>query len=356
MMLDGRPAYSLGEIVARLGGELLGTGSIQISQVAPLHKAQPGHISFFTQGKYREQLRQTSAGAVILGENERYATDLPRIVSNNPYTYFAKVSQLLNPMPVAVPGIHPSAIIDPSARISSTVHIGPLVCIGKNVQIGENAILHSGCHLGDNVLVGNNGLFYPRVTVYQDCVIGNRAIIHSGAVIGSDGFGLAMEDGCWLKIPQIGRVVIGDDVEIGANTTIDRGAMDDTVIENGVKLDNQIQIAHNVRIGAHTAMAGCSAIAGSSIIGHHCTIGGAASILGHLEISDYSNISAVSLITKSIPRPGTYTSGMPFSEHRTWLKNAAHLRHLDQMAKKIHELEQKLNNLERGDFEQPEYP
>ncbi|MHB9118633.1 MAG: UDP-3-O-(3-hydroxymyristoyl)glucosamine N-acyltransferase [Burkholderiales bacterium] len=351
MMQDGRPAYFLGEIVSRLGGELVGPSRVQITKVAPLHKAQPGHISFFTQGKYREQLRQTSASAVILGEKERDASDLPRIVSNNPYAYFAKVSQLLNPTPTVVPGIHPSAVIDPSAKISPTAHIGPLVCIGKNVQIGENTILHSGCQLGDNVSVGDSGLFYPQVTVYKDCMIGHRAIVHSGVVIGSDGFGLAMEDGCWLKIPQIGKVLIGDDVEIGANTTIDRGAMDDTVIENGVKLDNQIQIAHNVRIGAHTAMAGCSAVAGSTIVGHHCTIGGAASILGHLEIADYSNISAASLITKSVRQPGTYTSGMPFSEHRTWLRNAAHLRHLDQMAKRIHELEQKLNNPERGDFE-----
>lgn len=349
MMLDGCTAYSLGEIVSRLGGELLGTSSIQITQVASLHKAKQGQISFFTQGKYREELRQTSASAVILGDKERDATDLPRIISSNPYTYFAKVSRLLNPIPEPVPGIHPSAVIDPSAKISATANIGPLVCIGKNVQIGENTVIHSGCYLGDDVFVGNNGLFYPRVTVYQDCEIGNRAIIHSGAVIGSDGFGLAMEDGLWLKIPQIGRVLIGDDVEVGANTTIDRGAMDDTVIENGVKLDNQIQVAHNVHIGAHTAMAGCSAIAGSAIIGHHCTIGGAASILGHLEIADYSNVSAATLITKSIPQSGTYTSGMPFSEHRTWLRNAAHLRHLDQMAKTIHELEEKINYLERGD-------
>jgi UDP-3-O-[3-hydroxymyristoyl] glucosamine N-acyltransferase len=185
------------------------------------------------------------------------------------------------------------------------------------------------------------------VVVYHQCLIGARVIIHSGAVIGADGFGLAREEGRWLKIPQIGRVVIGDDVEIGANTTVDRGALEDTVIEEGVKLDNQIQVAHNVRIGAHSAMAGCVGIAGSARIGRNCTVGGAGMILGHLQITDNVSVSSGTLITKSITKPGSYTSAMPFSTHEQWLKNAAHLRHLDGMAEKIRTLEQKLSELER---------
>jgi UDP-3-O-[3-hydroxymyristoyl] glucosamine N-acyltransferase len=215
------------------------------------------------------------------------------------------------------------------------------------VKIGEHTVIGSGCHLGEGVEVGDESLFYPQVVVYQGCVIGKRAILHSGAVIGADGFGIAKEKGNWIKVPQIGRVLIGDDVEIGANTTVDRGAMDDTIIEDGVKLDNQIQVAHNVRIGAHTAIAGCVGIAGSAKVGKHCTVGGGAVILGHLEIVDRVNISAGTLVTKSIAKEGTYTSVMPFSAHQDWLKNAAHLRHLDKIAEKLSELEKKISELER---------
>lgn len=340
--------YLLGEIVGQLGGELVGDADVVIKQVAPLSIAQAEHISFLANPKYRRQLQSCRAGAVIVHVAERDATNLPRILSDNPYAYFAKVSALLNPPSQAVaPGIHSTAVIDKTAIIPGSATVGAFTFIGKGVKIGEHAVIGVGCHLGDGVEIGDDSQLYPQVVIYHDCLIGKRVILHSGSVVGADGFGLAQEDGRWIKVPQIGRVIIGDDVEIGANTTVDRGALDDTVIEDGVKLDNQIQIAHNVHIGAHTAMAGCVGIAGSARIGRHCTVGGGAVILGHLEIADRVNISAGTLITKTITKPGEYTSVMPFSPHQEWLKNAAHLRHLDKLAKKLNELEKKIAELER---------
>ena len=271
--------YTLGAIVERFGGELIGDADIVVNQVAPLSSALSGHISFLTNLKYRRQLQNCKAGAVILGVAERDTTDLPRILSDNPYAYFAKVSALLNPRNAEAPGIHSTAIVGQTATVPASATIGAFAFVGEGVKIGEHVVIGSGCHLGEGVEIGDNSLLYPQVVVYHGCVVGKRAILHSGAVIGADGFGIAMENGRWIKVPQIGRVVIGDDVEIGANTTVDRGALEDTIIEDGVKLDNQIQVAHNVRIGAHTAMAGCVGIAGSARIGKHCTVGGGAVIL-----------------------------------------------------------------------------
>src|SRR5919201_167637 len=275
---------TLGQIVERLGGRVAGDANTLVHQVASLEGASPRHISFFTGSRYRAQLAATRAGAVVLGPEAEEETRLPRIVAENPYAYFARLSQLFNPLAVQEPGVHPSAVVAKSAKLGARVSIG------------------------------------------AGCAIGERVIIHSGAVIGADGFGIAEDEGRWVKIPQIGAVRIGDDVEIGANTTIDRGAIDDTVIEDGVKLDNQIQIAHNVRIGAHTAIAGCAGIAGSADIGRHCTIGGAAIIIGHLRIVDHVNISAGTLISRSILKPGTYTGVYPFDEHAAWARTAADLR------------------------------
>jgi len=339
--------YSLGDLVTRFGGELLGDASIQIRQVASLERAGLEHICFFSDVRYRSQLQNTSAGAIILGRKERNETALPRIICDNPYAYFAKVSSLLNPEPATMPGIHPLAVVDDSATIDSSASIGAFVVVGKNVKVGVGTVIGPGCHIGDNVSIGDDARLYASIVVYHDCLIGDRVILHSGVVIGADGFGFANDEGRWVKIPQIGRVLIGNDVEIGANTTIDRGALEDTVIEDGVKLDNLIMVAHNVRIGAHSAMAGCVGIAGSAKIGNRCTVGGAGMILGHLEIVDGVNVSAGTLITKSITKPGTYTSAMPFSKHQDWLKNAAHLRHMDKIVEKIRALEQKINELER---------
>ncbi len=335
-------AYTLAEIVARFGGRVLGDAQLEITQVATLELADSSQISFLTNSRYRAQLADTKAGALILGEADAQATALPRIISANPYAYFAKVSALLNPLPAIVPGVHPSAVIGAGALIDPTASVAAMAVVGAGAIVGAHSVIGEGSFIGDNVVVGRHVRLYPRVVIYHDCVIGDNLIAHSGVVIGADGFGIAMDEGRWIKIPQIGRVVIGNDVEIGANTTIDRGALDDTVIEEGVKLDNQIQIAHNVRVGAHTAIAGCVGIAGSTTIGKYCQIGGSAGILGHLKITDNVVIASFTLIGKSISEAGSYAAIFPFGKTEDWRKNAVHLRHLDEMAKRIKILEQKL--------------
>jgi UDP-3-O-[3-hydroxymyristoyl] glucosamine N-acyltransferase len=299
---------TLGQIVARLGGRVAGDESIVVHQVASLESADERHISFFTGARHRPQLAATRAGAVIVGADGESETTRARIVAENPYLYFARVSQLFNTAVSQPAGVHPSAVVAKSAKLGARVSIG------------------AGCVVGENVQIGDDSCLYPRVVVYAGCTLGQRVIVHSGVVIGADGFGIADDGGRWVKIPQIGSVRIGDDVEIGANTTIDRGALDDTVIEEGVKLDNQIQIGHNTRIGAHTAVAGCVGIAGSADIGRHCTFGGAAMILGHLKIVDHVNISAGTFISRSILKPGTYTGIYPVDEHDNWARAAAWLR------------------------------
>jgi UDP-3-O-[3-hydroxymyristoyl] glucosamine N-acyltransferase len=241
---------------------------------------------------------------------------LPRIVSDNPYAYFARVSQLFNPVVLQAGGVHPSAVVSQKASL------------GERVSIG------AGCVIGDDVVIGDDCCLYPRVVIYPKCTLGKRVVAHAGVVIGADGFGIARDEGRWVKIPQIGGVRIGDDVEIGANTTVDRGALDDTVIEEGVKLDNQVQVGHNVRIGAHSAVAGCVGIAGSADIGRHCTIGGAAMIHGHITIADHVHVSAGTLISRSLHKPGTYTGFYPFDEHEAWRRSAAQLRRLSKVKSK----------------------
>ena len=335
-------SYSLSDIAAKFGGEVLGDGSVRISQVATLEMATSDQISFLTNRKYHSQLVDTKAGAVILAEADSNETELPRIISDNPYAYFAKVSSLLNPLPAVKPGIHPDAIIGSGAQIDKSASIAATAVIGEGAIVGPHSVIGEGCSIGNNVVIGNNVRLYPRVVIYHDCVIGDSLIAHSGVVIGADGFGIAMDKGRWVKIPQIGRVVIGNDVEIGANTTIDRGALGDTVIEDGVKLDNQIQIGHNVHIGAHTAMAACVGIAGSTTIGKYCRIGGGAGILGHLQIADNVEIASYTLIGKSIRESGSYAGIFPFSKQDEWRKNSVHVRHLDAMAKRIKALEKKI--------------
>ncbi len=342
-----RADYSLKEIAALFGGCLLGDAETTVNQIATLENAQVGHLTFLASAKYCPLLAVTRATAIIIGVADAEATSLPRIVCDNPYVYFAKVSAFLNPPALVIPGIHSSAVIEEGAHIDPTAYIGPNVVIGADTRIGAGCAIMAGCSIGAGVSIGINARLYPRVVVYDNCILGNRLIAHSGVVIGADGFGIAMDEGRWLKIPQIGRVVIGNDVEIGANTTIDRGALDDTVIEDGVKLDNLIQIAHNVRIGAHTAIAGCVGIAGSAIIGRHCRIGGGTGILGHTQISDHVEISSYTMIGKSIREPGTYTGIFPFSSHKVWQKNAAQLRHLDELANKIKVLQQEIATLRK---------
>lgn len=339
----------LDEIVARLGGTLEGDGSVVVSQVGTLASAGAGQIAFLANPKYRQQLQTTQASAVIVPPQFAADVALPRIVHPNSYAYYARVVALLNPPPQRARGVHPSAVVH--AAVPASASIGENVVIGAGAVIGENVTLYPGCVIGDGVTIGDDSLLYPNVVVYRDCIIGKRAVIQSGAVIGGDGFGFAKEGERWIKIPQIGRVVIGDDVEIGANTSIDRGALDDTVIGNGVKIDNQIQIAHNVTIGDHSALAGCVGIAGSTKIGRRCTVGGAGMIIGHLELADDVHISAGSMVTKSLRKPGQYTSIFPLEAHDDWLHNAAQIKRLATLAERVAQLEKtlekKLEQLEK---------
>lgn len=338
--------FSLIELVSRFGGELVDDNGVEVSSVAPIERAGPHDIAFVAQPKYLKQVETTAAGALILPPEGLGLTQRPRIITSNPYLYFARVSALLNPLPRPAPGIHPAAVVHEQARVAPTASIGPGAVIGKGATVGERSVIGANCTIGDGTAVGDDCLLYAHVSIYHDCRIGDRVILHSGCVIGSDGFGLANEKGRWVKIPQTGRVIVGDDVEVGACTTIDRGALDDTVIEDGVKLDNLIQVAHNVKIGAHTAIAACTGIAGSAKIGKHCMIGGAAMIHGHIDIADGVRISTNTLITKSLTTPGTYTSALPFLEHGEWLKTAVHLRNLDRLVSRVRELEKRVAELE----------
>jgi UDP-3-O-[3-hydroxymyristoyl] glucosamine N-acyltransferase len=324
----GKPAFYLREIVSRLGGEAVGEVAAPVTGVATLDSAGPSDIAFLANPRYRGRLATTRAGAVILSPADRDAGSMPRIVSDNPYAYYARTVALFHPEPPITPGIHPFAQIDASAHVAASAQIGAFVVIGAGTTIGENVRIGEGTILGAGVTVGADTRLHPRVTLYDGCTLGARCIVHSGVVIGGDGFGMARDDGRWVKIPQVGAVRIGDDVEIGANTTIDRGALDDTVIGDGVKLDNQIQVGHNCVIGAHTVIAGCTGISGSVTIGSHCMIGGGCGFVGHISICDYATISGFTFVTKSITRPGTYTSGLPIMPHAEWLKNAALLRQL----------------------------
>jgi UDP-3-O-[3-hydroxymyristoyl] glucosamine N-acyltransferase len=329
------PALSLAEIVARLGGEALGEAGAPLTGVATLDSAGPSQLAFLSNPKYRARAATSRAGAVIVGPGDRDATSGPRIVTDNPYAYYARAVALFNPGRAVTAGVHPTAVVAPGARVAPGAEVGPYVVIEAGCVVGDGAAIGSHCTLGEGSSVGAGTHLHARVTVYGGCSIGARCVVHSGVVIGADGFGMAREGGRWLKIPQVGGVRIGDDVEIGANTTIDRGALDDTVIEEGVKLDNQIQVGHNCIIGAHTVIAGCTGISGSVTIGRNCMIGGGVGIVGHLTICDGATISGFTFVTKSVTEPGTYTSGMPLMPHAQWLRNSAHLRHLDELARRV---------------------
>lgn len=341
----------LKELVERLGGQLMGDPDREVFGIAPLDGAGSSHITFLSNPKLRTQAAQTQAAALILSATDSAiigaAYTGARIIADNPYAYFAKVAQWFaaQQMIPAAAGIHPSAIVDSSAQLASTVCIGPHVTIEAGVSIAEHCIIDAGCFIGRDAKIGAGTRFFARVTFHAGCEIGGSGIIHSGAVIGADGFGFANENGTWVKIPQTGRVVIGNDVEIGANTTIDRGALADTIIEDGVKLDNQIQIAHNCHIGAHTAMAACVGVAGSAKIGRHCTFGGAAMVLGHLTIADHVHVSAASMVSRSISEPGQYTGFYPLAKNAEWEKSAAIVRNLSSMREKIRALEKAIKTL-----------
>ncbi len=338
-------------LVEVLGGQLIGDGAIELSGIAPLDAAGAAHITFLSNPKLKSQAAASKAAALIVSEKDNpdigaeYAG--ARVVTANPYAYFARTAQIFAAQSAIVPpaGVHPSAVVDPSAAIDPTASIGPHVVIEAGAKIGEQAVIGAGCYIGRHAVIGAQTQFHPRVTFHAVSRIGTRGIIHSGAVIGADGFGFANEKGVYVKIPQTGGVLIGDDVEIGANTTIDRGALSDTVIEDGVKLDNQIQIGHNCKIGMHTAIAGCVGIAGSAIIGKYCTIGGAAMIRGHLTIGDRVNIGGGTLVWRSITEPGEYTGVYPIAKHADWEKSAAIVRNLTTMREKIRAMEKTITQL-----------
>lgn len=317
----------LGQIVGALGGTLELAGSdTEILRIAPLDSAGPGDLSFLSNPRYQQQLAASKAACVIVAPAMREAA-MQRgacIVADNPYVYFARATQLWKRLHArALPaGVHSSAVVDPEAVVDPTAYVGPLCVVERGARIGAGTQLKS------------------RVTVGEDCIVGARCILHSGVVLGSDGFGFAPEGGAWVKIEQLGAVRIGDDVEIGANTCIDRGALDDTVIEDGVKLDNLVQIGHNVHVGRHVAMAGCVGVAGSAQIGAHCTVGGGAIVLGHLQLAENVHISAATVVTRSLNKPGVYTGMFPVDENTKWEKNAATLKQLHSLRERIKALEQ----------------
>jgi UDP-3-O-[3-hydroxymyristoyl] glucosamine N-acyltransferase len=345
--------YSLAFLAEHLGAQLHGDGAAQISAVATLEAATSGAITFLSNSKYRRFLQQTTASAVLIKADDIEFCPVAALVVADPYVAFAKVAQLLDTTPrSAHAGIAPTAQIDPSAQIDVSASIGAFAVIEKNVVIGPDAQIGASCVIGEGSTIGAGTKLWPRVTVYHQVHIGAQCIIHSGAVIGADGFGFANERGQWLKIPQLGRVLIGEQCEIGANTTIDRGALEDTVIGRNVILDNQVQIAHNVQIGDHTAIAGCTVVAGSSKVGRYCVIGGAVAITGHIEICDGVHITGMSMITKAISEKGVYSSGVPASANLEWRKNSVRFRQLDQMYHRLRELEQQVAALRPVDPEQ----
>ncbi|MEC5217354.1 UDP-3-O-[3-hydroxymyristoyl] glucosamine N-acyltransferase [Actimicrobium sp. GrIS 1.19] len=347
------------ELVERFGGQLLGDADLRVDGIAALDQASAADITFLSNPKLRAAASQTCAAAIILSAADDAVIGAAfkgsRIVTDNPYAYFARVAQLFaaqNAIPFA-PGVHPSASVEPSAVIASSAHIGAQAVISANAVIGEHAVIEAGCFVGHGAKIGVATHFHAKVVFHARCEIGARGIIHSGAVIGADGFGFANERGAWIKIPQTGRVMIADDVEIGANTCIDRGALADTVIEEGVKLDNQIQIGHNCHIGAHTAMAGCVGVAGSAVIGKYCTFGGAAMVLGHLTIADKVHISSGSMVTRSIAEAGQYTGFYPLAKNADWEKTAVAVRNLGSMREKIRQLEKSIKLLTEKNNENP---
>ena len=340
----------LADIVAALGGELCGDGQTVIDRLAPLESADAASLSFLSNPRYGPQLAASGAACVIVSPAMRDAALArgPAIVAADPYLYFARLTQwwASRSRRAAVPGVHPSAVVEPGVQLHASASVAALVYVGAGAVIGAGVVIGSHCHIGADASVGAGTRLAPRVTLGEACRIGARGTVHSGVVIGADGFGFAPDgrdgEARWEKIEQLGAVRIGDDVEIGANTCIDRGALDDTLIDEGVKLDNLIQIGHNVRIGAHSAMAGCVGIAGSAKIGRHCTAGGGAIILGHLELVDHVHISAATVITRSIWKPGQYSGLFPFDDNASWEKNAATLRQLHGLRGRLRALEKKL--------------
>ena len=330
--------HTAASLAERFGLGLRGDGGAVVDAVATLAGARPGQLSFLANPRYRPQLASSQAGVVVVREADAEGLERTVLVARDPYVAFAKIAALFDPPPAPRPGVHASAVVDPTAQLDPSAEVGPFTCIGARSRIGAGAVLGPGCVVGEDCTVGAGSRLVARVTLVRRVRLGERVLVHPGAVLGADGFGLAMDAGHWIKVPQQGGVLVGDDCEIGANTTIDRGAIEDTVLEDDVRLDNQIQVGHNVRIGAHTAMAGCVAVAGSTVVGRYCLVGGAAGIVGHISICDRVTITAMSLVTGSIDQPGEYSSGTPLMENRAWRRSAARFKQLDALARQVNAL------------------
>lgn len=338
-------SHSLKEIADHIGAELHGDPACIIHGVGPLSGAGNGQITFLGNSKLARLLPATGASAVILGAADRLQCPVHALVSDNPYVAYVKAAQLLHPVPGFTPGVDADAIVHESASVAASAWVGPGAVVGARARIEREAYVGPACVIGADVSIGRASRLVAGVVLCSGVSIGERVLLHPGAVIGADGFGLANDHGTWLKIPQLGGVRIGNDVEIGANSAVDRGAIDDTVIEDGVKIDNLVQIGHNVRVGAHTAIAGCAAIAGSTKVGRRCMIGGAAALSGHIEIADDVIITGMSGVPNSIRQAGTYSGAMTTMNNLAWRKTMARLKHLDELARRVRDLERALEEL-----------
>jgi UDP-3-O-[3-hydroxymyristoyl] glucosamine N-acyltransferase len=338
-------AATLGQLAAQFGCELVGDPGVVVTRVGTLANAAPDAVAFLANSLYRAQLKSTRAAAVILAPRDRDGCPVASLVHAEPYLAYARIAAALHPVESAVPGVHTSAVVAASARVAASAQVDAQAVVGSDCAIADGAVVGAGSVLGANVAIGKGTRIGARVTVLDGVRIGARCIVHPGAVIGADGFGFAPDRGTWQKIPQVGSVVIGDDVEIGANTTIDRGAIEDTVIEDGVKLDNLVQIAHNVRIGAHTVMAAMSGVAGSTKVGKRCMIGGGVVMINSLKICDDVMFTFRSVVTRSVDEPGTYSGHLPAEEAALWRKNAARFRKLDALADRLIEAERTLERI-----------
>ena len=332
-------SFRLADLAARIGAEVQGDPERELCGLATLDTAQPDELAFLSNSRYRSQLAASRAGAVILRAADRPHWAGDALVSANPYLAYARAADLLFPTMRPDPGIHPTAVLAASARVDSTAVVGPLCVIDDEAEIGPGVWLGPGCLVGRGARLGAGTRLVARVTIMEDCIIGARCILHPGAIVGSDGFGNAADGERWVKVPQLGRVVIGDDVEIGANTTVDRGSLRDTVIGDGVRLDNLIQVGHNVTIGEHTAAAAFVGISGSTTIGRRCTLSGAAGFAGHLSIADDVHVTGMAMVTHSLREPGAYSSGIPAMPNREWRRNVARFQHLDELARRVKALE-----------------
>ena len=331
--------WDLKTIAEHIGGIVQGDDTLQVDSFGTLQNAEKNQISFLSNTKYKKYLADSQAGAIIVNADMAEFVLSNAIIVTDPYVAYAKAATLLNPNIIQQQGIHPTAVISPTSQIDTTVSIAANVVIDDNVEIAADVVIGAGCIIQQGVKIGKGTRLTSNITLCHEVQLGQDCLIHPGAVIGADGFGIANDKGKWIKVPQIGRVIIGDDVEIGANTTIDRGAMENTIIANGVKIDNQVQIAHNVVIGENTVIAGCSGVAGSTTIGENCIIAGAVAVTGHINITDNVVLMGMTMVTKSISQPGPYSSGIPAEPTKQWHRNIVRYRQMDKLVERVKTLE-----------------